>query len=377
MSSTHTAAQPGARTADPVRLTIELTNICNLHCSYCMRDEDALYAQKANYFPADLLTHIIRAARDTYDIDYVTFTGGEVTLHPRFNEIAAAVAAEGIQFSFVTNGWHFDRVYPALLAHKQAVRLVAFSVDGATREAHDHWRGAGSFDRVIRAVTRCHVAGIPFVFKVGIRRDTLSQLEQIALLAARLGAVALHFAHLLPTSAALEAESALTLEEQRHAEQEVGVLSRIMKMPIGIAVGYYDIDPGVPCSPLKGTSCNVDWRGRLTLCCNMAGYRNADAEPDVVADLTREDFATGYARLKAVAAAQVERRARALAALAAQGIEPDLYTGSPCLFCLQSFGKIPWRTEAAPVRAETGGRALPVLPATPLAPAQNWKLDIV
>jgi MoaA/NifB/PqqE/SkfB family radical SAM enzyme len=274
-----------------------------------------------------------------------------------------------MQFSFVTNGWHFDRVYPALVAHREAVRLVAFSVDGATREAHDRWRGRGSFDRLIRAVTRCHVRGIPFVFKVGIRRDTVPQLEQVALLAARLGAAALHFSHLLPTSAQLEAESALSLEEQRHAEQEIGVLARVLKLPLGLSVGYYDTDPAAPCSPLKGTSCNVDWRGRLTLCCNLAGYRNARGEPDVVADLTREEFAVGYERLRALARAQVERRAHSLAAWAERGREPDLYTGSPCLFCLQSFGKIPWRTTPAP--DPTTPRALPVLGTPAAAPRQN------
>ena len=349
---------------DPVRLTVELTNICNLHCSYCMRDEDFLYHTRANYFPAELLSRIVREARDAYHIDYVTFTGGEVTLHPHFNDMIAAVAAEGMQCSFVTNGWHFDRVYPAVMANKEAVRLVAFSVDGATREAHDFWRGDGSFDRVIRAITRCHVQNIPFVFKVGIRRDTFTQLEAIALLAARLGAGALHFAHLLPTSAEAEHESALTLEEQMHAEQEVMGLAKILKMPIGIAAGYYDIRSEVPCSPLKGTSCNVDWRGRLTLCCNLAGYRNADGEPDVVADLNRESFAVGYARLKALAQMQIERRRQALAEIAERGETPDLYTGSPCLFCLQSFGKIPWRN--AQRNSSTNERSLPVVvaPAT-------------
>src|SRR5437764_308381 len=223
-----------------------------------MRDEDALYHTKANFFPADLLSRILRGARATYGIDYISFTGGEVTLHPRFAEIVAVVAAEEMQLSFVTNGWHFERVLPALIAHKQAVRVVAFSVDGATREAHDFWRGAGSFDRVISAVTRC----------------------------------------------------------------------------------------------------NVDWRGRLTLCCNMAGFRNADGEPDVVADLTREDFGVAYVRLQAVARAQVERRRAALAAYAEQGSEPDLYTGSPCLFCLQSFGKIPWRSARLSGANESNGRAL-------------------
>src|SRR5678815_1498737 len=107
----------------------------------------------------------------------------------------------------------------------------------------------------------------------------------------------------------------MCIREQRHAEQEVMGLAKILKMPIGIAAGYYDIHSAIPCSPLKTTSCNVDWRGRLTLCCNLAGYRNADSEPDVLADLNRESFAAGYVRLKALAQAQLERRRLALAAI--------------------------------------------------------------
>ena len=194
---------------------------------------------------------------------------------------------------------------------------------------------------MIRAVTRCRIQNIPFVFKVGIRRDTLPHLQDIALLGARLGAASTFYSHLLPTSAEAEAESALTLEEQRHAEQEVGVIGQILKMPVGMSVGFYDLNPAAPCSPLQGTSCNVDWRGRLTLCCNMSGYRNAESEGDVVADLTREEFGPGYERLRALAHEQVDRRRRMLETYSVRGEQPDLYNGSPCLFCLQSFRQDP------------------------------------
>jgi hypothetical protein len=88
---------------------------------------------------------------------------------------------------------------------------------------------------------------------------------------------------------------------------------------------------------------NVDYRGRLSLCCNLSGYRGAAEENDVVADLNVESFAQGLARLRAAAAAQLQRRKDALVTLRAKGVKPDLYTGSPCLFCLQSYGKLPWR----------------------------------
>lgn len=344
--------------SQPPRVSVELTNICNLRCSYCMRDEDALYHTPARFFPVELMRRIARDAHQTYGVRYVSFTGGEATIHPKFGEMIEAVVGEGLDFSFVTNGWHFDRVYPLVMRHRERVRAVAFSLDGATREAHDRWRGEGSFVRVMRAVTRCYASRIPFVIKVGIRRDTVSQLQEFGLLAARLEARALHFSHLLPTSPEAERESALTREEQADAEHEIAILAKIFRMEIGIAAGYYNTDPAAPCAVLRGTNCNIDYRGRMTLCCNLSGYRNADAEPDVVADLNEEGFDSAYPRLRRLAEEQVERRRRILESAAAEGREVDLYTGSPCLLCLQSFGKIPWR---GPVPEGVRSRSLPVL----------------
>jgi hypothetical protein len=114
-------------------------------------------------------------------------------------------------------------------------------------------------------------------------------------------------------------------------------------MDIGIDVGYYNIDEErPPCAPLAGASMNIDYRGRLSLCCNLSGFRGAAEEPDVVADLNVESFASAHAKFLALANTQLQKRKDALAAVRSQGSTPDLYTGSPCLFCLQSFGKIPW-----------------------------------
>jgi len=330
----------------PRRLSVELANICNLHCSYCFRSDDNLYSTHAEFFPIDLLRRIISEARSAANITRVSFTGGEPTLHPSFAEALEAIAEAGLTVSFVTNGWHFDRVWPAIQAHRSSVSHVAFSLDGITRESHDQWRGEGSFDRLVRAFSRCYVSKLPFGVKIVVRRDLVDQLEQIAIFAARMGAASLHFAHVMPTSSALAEISALSLAEQRAAEEEIAILARIFKMDIGIDVGYYNIDEQrPPCAPLATTSMNVDYRGRLSLCCNLSGFRGAVEEPDVVADLNEESFASAYARFVDLAAAQLQKRKDALAALRAQSLTPDLYTGSPCLFCLQSFGKIPWRAQ--------------------------------
>ena len=354
-----------AATSQPVPsarklVAVELTNRCNLRCSYCMRDEDALYHAPANFFSVELLRKIIREAkRPEFGFEGVTFTGGEVLIHPQFREILELVRDEGWKYSFVTNGWLFERAYPAVLATLDAVHMIAFSLDGATREEHDRWRGTGSFVRVMRAVTRCYVKGIPFLFKAPIRRDTVASLQDFAVLAARLGARALHFSHLLPTSQSAEDESGLNIEERAHAEQEVAVLSNIFKMQVGVVAGYYNTNPDSPCDALSARTINVDYRGRMTLCCNLSGYRGANAETDVLADLNNEEFAVGFGRFRSAAEGQLERRRVMLEGHATRGSAPDLNEGSPCIYCLRSFGKVPWAAGAT--RGADSARPLPVL----------------
>ena len=323
----------------PRRLSVELANVCNLHCSYCFRSDENLYSSHAEFFPLDLLRRVIDEARAAADVTRISFTGGEPTLHPEFAETLRIIGNAGATVSFVTNGWRFERVWPALQENRAAVSHVAFSLDGVTREDHDRWRGNGSFDRLVRAFTRCYMSKLPFGIKIVIRRDLVDQLEQIAIFAARMGAASLNFVHVMPTSNSVADDSALSLEEQRVAEQEIAILARIFKMSIGIDVGYYNTDDTrPPCAPLAGVSINIDYRGRLSLCCNLSGFRGAAQELDVVADLNVESFASAYEKFKALAATQLQKRKDALATLST----PDIYIGSPCMFCLQSFGKIPW-----------------------------------
>lgn len=324
------------------RLTVELTNVCNLHCSYCLRDEDALYHAPANFLPVDLFTRVAAEARDAMGVEHIMFTGGEPTLHREFGDIIAAVGQLSLTCSFVTNGWHFDRVWPLLLEHRETVTHVSFSLDGTTAASHDRWRGKGSFERVVRAFSRCWAGGFPFNVKVGIRRDTAPQLEQFALFAARMGAAGLSFAHVMPTSSAVADASALTLEERAGAEREIALLARIFRMRIGIDVGYYNVSHESPCSALNGVSANVDYRGQLSLCCNLSGFRGGRGAADVAGDLTLEPFAAAHDRLRVIAADQSERRRQALTVLEAAGATPDLDTGAPCLFCLNTLGKTPW-----------------------------------
>ncbi len=343
----------------PPRLSVELTDICNLHCSYCLRDDEALYRKSPNYFPLELFKRVVHEAREAVGITGVSFTGGEPSLHPQFADLLAAAQSQSLKISFVTNGWNFEKIWPSLLRVQPAISHVAFSIDGVTAADHDRWRGSGSFVRLIRAFARCYKAQMPFAVKVGIRRDTIDQFEKIAIFAARVGAARLSFGHILPTSARANDESALSREERTQAEEEIATLARIFRMNIGIDVGYYNISSEPPCSPLAGRSYNIDYLGRLTLCCNLSGFRGADQQLDIAADLNTETFRSAHARLQQMADTQLRLRREAIDAALAAGTQPDLHTGSPCLLCLTTFGKTPWRPDASGENAKA--RSLPVV----------------
>jgi MoaA/NifB/PqqE/SkfB family radical SAM enzyme len=330
----------------PPRLTVELANVCNLHCAYCLRDEDALYHDSPSFMDLDLMQRLLADSSEIAGVTEVCFTGGEPTLHPHFPEALAACAARGMKVAFITNGWNFAELCGPLNQYRDCLNHVAFSIDGTTAEAHDRWRGKGSFERLIRAFSYCQKYEFPFVVKTGIRRDTIDRLEDIAMFAARFGANGLAFAHLMPTSTALEKNLALTLAERRRADEEIALLRRIFKMKIGIDVGYYNIDPAAPCAALAGSGLNVDYQGRLTLCCNLSGFRGGVDDRDIIADLNRVPFADAYRRFLELGRNQLELRRATLAAMRAEGVTPDLQTGSPCLFCLHTFGKIPWQNSA-------------------------------
>ena len=106
-------------------------------------------------------------------------------------------------------------------------------------------------------------------------------------------------------------------------EEEVAILARIFKMNIGVDVGYYNIDEErAPCSPLAGTSMNVDYRGRLSLCCNLSGFRGAAEETDVVADLNVESFCVGVCEVQGRRVGAVEKNERTRFRVARQGVTP-------------------------------------------------------
>ena len=200
------------------RIVIELTNRCNLSCGHCFEERHAATGDLS----LDVIEKVLREGKNC-GIDQVSFTGGEPTIHRRFDEIVHRVSEAGYRFSFVSNGVSFPRIYPLLLMHRNWFAGVTFSLDGAREATHDRLRGKGSYRSVMRAISICTYKNLPFTLNMVLTAQNRGEIGEMVTLAEQLGSGGRAFGHLMPTQETALRKLDLTPQERR--EVEVGNLA--------------------------------------------------------------------------------------------------------------------------------------------------------
>jgi MoaA/NifB/PqqE/SkfB family radical SAM enzyme len=314
------------------RLVVELTNRCNLHCQHCYEERHAATGDLS----LEILEQVLQEGKSC-GIDHLAFTGGEPTIHRQFAEIIARVGAAGYTFSFVSNGVNFPQIYPLLHRHRQWLKGVTFSLDGAREQTHDWQRGQGSYRRVLRAISICTVKEIPFNLNITLTARNRHEVAGMVRLAERLGSHRLRFGHLMPTPETALRQLDLSPHERREVEEEIWSLRKSVAVRVGMAAGYFSDSPFFSCSPLALQEFNLDYRGNLTLCCNLSGYAEAPSTTDVIGNLREMTLAEGCARFRQrveryVADKRIQAERGALSAL-------DHF---PCWYCVKYLGKVEW-----------------------------------
>lgn len=314
------------------RLLIELTNRCNLRCGHCFESRHA----GTGDLPFRVLEKVLREGKSC-GIDQMSFTGGEPTLHRRFRDIIERAADVGYRFSFVTNGATFPRLHALLVQHRDAFAGVTFSLDGAREATHDALRGTGSYRQVMRAASICVARELPFTFNMVLTRHNRHEVADMIALADALGADAVRFGHLMPTQRTTQSALELTPAERRDVEAGIWRLKEHARIAVGMAPGYFSDDLLFPCGPLELEEYNIDYLGRLTLCCQLSGNAGPDNAEDVIADLNAVSLAEGCERFHSrVAAYLIDKRERIRNETLGE------LDRSPCWYCLKYLGKTGW-----------------------------------
>lgn len=199
----------------PITLQFELTGACNLLCKHCYnRSGDA---DRETLMTPEKWVELSKQIVKDGGIFQCILSGGEpLLLGDRLFDIMDILHDDGTSFVVITN---------ALLLTKEKVsRFTKYryfwfqiSIDGATAEVHDEFRGVkGSFDKAIHGALEVSDAGIPLVIAHSVTPQNLNQVEDMVNLAYQLGANSIILGEILPSGRAYGNENIILTEEQRN-----------------------------------------------------------------------------------------------------------------------------------------------------------------
>ncbi len=116
-------------------LGIGLTNECNLSCAHCYR----------GLGNPRLTMRDLSSILESVDVGSVNLGTGENALHPDYHAMVDLLRAQGVKLAMTSNGYSVMEMSDEELRDFHTVEL---SLDYATREEQDAFRGAGNWDLV-------------------------------------------------------------------------------------------------------------------------------------------------------------------------------------------------------------------------------------
>ncbi|MGB9723924.1 MAG: radical SAM protein [Chloroflexia bacterium] len=172
-----------------------LTSGCNLRCRHCWVAPSFSPGEldPDEYLDVDLLRRAVAEGK-ALGLRYAKLTGGEPLLHPRFVEIVDFLSAEGLELAMETNGTLLEAGLARYLRDHTRLTWISLSLDGATAEVHDAFRGVeGAFEAALRGLEALVSAGYRPQVIVSPHRGNVHQVEAVVDLAVRMGAGSVKF----------------------------------------------------------------------------------------------------------------------------------------------------------------------------------------
>ena len=180
----------------PMLIAWEVTRSCMLACKHCRA------AAKPTPYEGELTTEECFKVLDnvvTFAKPIIILTGGEPMLRPDIYDIAEYGTKLGLRVVMAPCG--------ALVNDETAARIkdagiqhISISLDGATAESHDAFRGIeGAFAGSLKGLEAAKRAGLGFQINTTITQHNLEELPKILELAVSLGAGVFNPFLLVPT----------------------------------------------------------------------------------------------------------------------------------------------------------------------------------
>lgn len=133
----------------PNRITVELTNKCNVSCTFCPRQSVDM---KIGYMSTELYKKIIDEAAKHLPVKLVIFFRGESLLHPNFIECVKYAKERGIgPIQYATNAFELSRELSDALLEAE-IDFVSFSLDTIDKDVYRKSRLSGDLEKSMENV---------------------------------------------------------------------------------------------------------------------------------------------------------------------------------------------------------------------------------
>ncbi|MDE1825676.1 MAG: radical SAM protein [Candidatus Micrarchaeota archaeon] len=161
-------------------VTIEVTDRCNLNCSYCFNNSSIKGARELSLGEIKRIAEIgtLRGASS------FLLTGGEITLVPHAAEALRHIVGLGAEVNMLSNGTNIKSIDRETIS---SLRRVQISLDSADKGVHDSKRGKGSHDAALKAIDYARSCDAPVEISITVSSDRMGEMEGVAKIAYETG----------------------------------------------------------------------------------------------------------------------------------------------------------------------------------------------
>ena len=159
----------------PNRITIELTNRCNVSCSFCPRQSVNMELGDMDW---NLYKKIIDEASQHLPVAVVIFFRGESLLHPQFIQCIEYAKARGIgPIQFASNALALSKEKADLLL-KSGIDFISFSLDTLDKDIYARSRLTGDLEKSMENVIYlCERSKVLKASGVGVPKIQVSAVD--------------------------------------------------------------------------------------------------------------------------------------------------------------------------------------------------------
>jgi len=207
--------------AGPFEVVWNFTYQCNLKCKHCYENAGG---KKRSELSTEEAKQVLDSLSNMASVGLPTlsFSGGEPLVRRDFFELVA-YAKKRIGFVSIASNGTLITKDNAKRIKDVGVDYVEISVDGATPQVHNDFRGMpGAFEKTMEGIKNCVEEGLDTCMATVLHRDNVAELDKLIEMRKQLGIRFMHFNYIPTGRAKAYVELDLTPEERLHVLETIG-----------------------------------------------------------------------------------------------------------------------------------------------------------